>query len=209
MIRVLLADDHPLLRRGLTSALERSTEIEVVAEADDFPSLRAAADRLSWDVVVMDVRMPGGAALDELRRMRSRWPDRAVLVISAHPAAELALRFIKAGASGFVPKVTAGDHVVDAVRVAASGGTWTDAHATDLLAAELRGERRADPHERLSDREYEVLCALASGRSITEVARGLHLSPKTVSTYRRRILDKLGLDTTAGLIRYAVERELV
>jgi len=209
MIRVLLADDHPLLRRGLTSVLEQDPGIEVVAEVDDFPGLRSIAERVDWDVVVMDVRMPGGSALDELGRLHARWPERAILVLSAHPAEALALRFLKGGASGFVPKATVGETVVDAVRVAASGRTWTDPHSADLLAAELRGDRRGAPHEQLSDREYEVMCALAAGQAVGEVARELHLSPKTVSTYRRRILDKLGLTTTAGLVRYAVERQLV
>lgn len=208
MIRVVVADDHPIVLNGLRSALDEASGIEVVGSAEDFPSLRRVVDDTECDVVVMDVRMPGGTALDELARLRARYPDRAVLVLSAYPVEQLATRFLRAGAAGFVPKDSDPEEVVEAVRTVSAGRTWADPRLTDILAGELRGDHAGEPHERLSDREFQVLCLLGSGQSVTEVAERLHLSPKTISTYRRRLMDKMNLASTAELTRYVVERDL-
>jgi len=132
-----------------------------------------------------------------------------VLVLSAHPVDQLALRFLRAGASGFVPKDVLPETLAEAVRTAAAGRTWADPGLTDILAREARGDRPGEPHENLSDREYQVMSMLGSGQGVAEVADQLHLSPKTVSTYRRRLLDKMGLESNAALARYVVERDLV
>lgn len=209
MIRVLMADDHVIVRRGLQDILGDHPDIELVADAGDYPALMALVDAHDADVVVMDVRMPGGNVLDALARLQRRHPTLPVLVLSAHPEDQFALRLLKAGASGYVAKESAARELVEAIRALAAGRRYVSPGLAEQLAAVYAGAGDEPLHTRLSDREFQVLTMIASGRTVGEIAADLHLSVKTVSTYRSRLLEKMGLTTNAELTRYAFESGLV
>jgi len=209
VIRVIVADDHDLVLQGMKAVLAAASEVCVIGEARDFPSLQKLGDETDWDVMVMDMRMPGGHAVEMVQRFRSRHPDRGILVLSAHSEDQFGVRLIRAGASGFVSKETVPDDLVTAVRTAATGRSWVSPGLGDALAARLRGDAPAADHTSLSDREFQVMCGLAEGHSTADLAESLHLSAKTVSTYRRRLLDKMGFSSNAELTRYALEHDLI
>ena len=209
MIRVLIIDDHPIVRTGIRSLLARAADIEVVAEAADGEDglRRAAANRP--DVVVLDVSLPGTSGLEVLKNLRSRLPETAVLMLSMHPEDQYAVRLLRAGASGYLSKEAPAETLVEAVHKVASGGKFVSPQVAERLAFNLDPDFEGPLHEKLSRREFEVLRHLASGKTVGDIARELALSIKTVSTYRRRVLDKMSMSTTAQLIRYAYENRLV
>lgn len=209
MIRVVVADDHVIVRRGLRDIVGEHPDITLVAEAGDYPTLLALVDEHAADVVVMDIRMPGGDVIDALSRIGSKHPDLPVLVLSAHPEDQFALRLLKAGASGYVAKESAPVELVAALRALADGRRYLSAELTEQLASVYTGAGDEPLHARLSDREFQVLTLIASGKTVGEIARELFLSVKTVSTYRSRLLEKMGLATNAELLRYAFEHGLV
>lgn len=204
---VLLADDHPLVVSALSSLLNREPGLEVVGHVRSFAELWDVLDDTSPDVLVLDIGMPGGHAIDALRRLGKRYPDVRVLILSGLPEEEFVVRMIDAGASGFVQKEEDPETLVEAVRRVARGGMFVSDRGGTALARAASGRGR--DHESLSDRELQVLQLLGSGSSVTEIADSLHLSPKTVSTYRSRLMEKMGFETTAEIIRYAVQRGLV
>ncbi len=210
MIRVVVADDHAVVRKGLEAILQGHPDVALVAGAEDFPGILAAVESLAPDVAIVDIRMPGGSILDALQRIRSRTPGTRVLVLSGHPEDQFALRMLRAGAAGYLAKESAPDDLVEAVRTVARGGRWVSREMAGHLAEIVAGDTPAGPaHEALSDREFQVLVELASGHPASEVARRLFLSVKTVSTYRTRLLRKLGLRNNAELTRYALDHGLV
>jgi len=204
MIRVLLADDHGIVRDGLKRILAATGEVEVAGEAKDGDETLALVKANDYDVAVLDMSMPGLAGLDLIKRLRLEKPALKLLVLSMHGEQQYAARALKAGASGYLNKDSAGELLVGALRKVAAGGV----HVSDAAAAGLVSAARA-PRQALSDREFEVLRLLAAGRSPTEVADQLHLSVKTVSTHKANIQLKLGLGGTADLVRYALEQKLV
>ncbi len=207
MIRVMIADDHQLVRDGLRQILLAAPGIEVVAEAADGDHALDAARRLAPDVALLDMSMPGVSGIELIRRLRLACPDVRILVLSMHGERQYAARALKAGAAGYLTKDSAGEQLVTALRKVAAGGIHlTDAAAASLLA---RDASTAAPHERLSDREFEVLRMLAAGQGPTEIAEQLHLSVKTVSTHKTRILEKMDLGNGADLVRYAIEHGLL
>jgi len=208
MIRVLLADDHALVREGLKRLLGGSSEVEVVAEAATGDQVVALAEEHKADVVVLDLSMPGRGFLEVLRDLRERHPRIKVVVLSAHPEEEYAERVLKAGATGYVSKERTPSDLLQAIRQSAKGLRYVSESLAQHLVAHLSGDRERPAHEDLSDREFEVLQLLGRGKSVKEIGAALALSPKTVSTYRERILQKLDLKTTADLIRYAVQQGL-
>lgn len=210
MIRVVVADDHAVVRKGLEAILEGHPDLRVVAGASDFPGALAAVESLVPDVVILDISMPGGSVLDVLKRIRSRTPDTRVLVLSGHPEDQFALRMLRAGASGYLAKESAPGELLEAVRTVARGRRYASRWLAGQLAELVAGGSDGSPsHENLSDREFQVLVELASGRPVSEVASRLFLSVKTVSTYRTRLLGKLGLRNNAELTRYALDHGLV
>jgi DNA-binding NarL/FixJ family response regulator len=203
MIRVLLADDHQIVRDGLRRILAATADIEVAAEATDGDRALALVKAGEFDVAVLDMSMPGLSGLDLIKRLKIERPKLRLLVLSMHGEQQYAARALKAGASGYLNKDSAADLLVGAIRKIAAGGVHIgEAAAASLVAAE------AQPHRALSDREFEVLRLLVDGKSPTAVAEQLHLSVKTVSTHKTRILEKLGLESTADLVRYAIENKL-
>lgn len=208
MIRVLIADDHTLVREGLRSVLEQEPDIRVCGEAADAEGVFLGVGRDRPDVLVLDLGMPGPGFLEVLRRLREEHPGLRVLVVSMMPEEEYAIRVFRAGAHGFVGKDRAAEEVVEAVRRVNRGRKYVS-HllAERLVTVEERGGEGM-PHEDLSAREFEVLCMLGSGVSPKEIGRRLAVSPKTVSTYRARILQKLSMQTNADIVRYCIEHRL-
>jgi two-component system invasion response regulator UvrY len=207
MIKVIIVDDHPLMRRGLRETLE-AAGIEVVGEATRSEEVAGAMRTTPCDVVLLDLSLPGRGGLDVLKDIGRERPAIPVLVVSSYAESQYALRAIQAGAAGYLSKTTAAEELVGAVRSIVQTGRYiNDAVGAEL--AEFASRKGGSPgHEGLSNREREVLGLLVAGRSVTEIAAGISLSVKTVSTYRTRLMQKLGIHTTADLVRYALEHHL-
>lgn len=208
MIQLVVADDHPVVREGLVRVLEDAKDIHVAGIASSGDELLDLLPDVQASVVLLDISMPGPPFLELLEAIRRRWPPIHVLVVSAHPESQYAVRALRAGARGYVTKDRSPDELANAIRQVHRGGRYVSSKLAEELASRLDPEYHEIPHERLSDRELRTVAMLAAGRTIKEIAGSLSISPKTVSTYRRRALDKLDLDTTADLIRYALEHDL-
>jgi len=207
VIRVILADDHAVVREGLRRVLSESPDVQVVAEAEDGHAVLEAARQYSADVLLLDLRMPGPTFSELLRGVQQLKPDLPVLVLSGYPEERFALRVLRAGAAGYVPKELSSQQLLEAIRRVALGKRYVSSALGERLVESLRGDGKV-PHERLSQREFEVLRLLGSGLNVKQIAASLTINPKTVTTYRARLLAKLNVRTTADLIRYAVENEL-
>jgi len=207
--RVLLADDHPLVRNALANLLKGHPEVEVVGQVGSFPELWQALDDTVPEVVVLDVKMPGGNGLDAVHELRRRHPDVNVLVLSGFPETELAARMIQEGASGYVQKDEAPDVLREAIVRVARGGVYLSTAGAAALARAAGPAGAVPDHQKLSTRELQVLRLLGEGRSVSEIGDELKLSVKTVSTYRTRLMEKMGLTSTADIIRYAIRAGLV
>ncbi len=206
MIRVLIADDHPIVRQGLRQILAETGDIEVIAEAAAGHEVMTCIRKHRLDVIVLDLSMPGSSGLDTLKQIKEEYPALAVLVLSVHPEDQYAVRALRAGASGYLTKNSAPNDLVTAIRKLAAGGRFITPSLGEKLAEGLQNPIDDRPiHEVLSDREFEVFRLLAKAKTVGEIAEKLFLSPKTVSTYRHRILEKTGLKTNAELMRYAVD----
>ena len=208
MIRVLLADDHPVVRAGLRQILAEASDISVVGEAGDGPGVVEQAAAARPDVIVLDVSMPGTGFITLVKNLRRNHPHMGLLVLSVHPEDQYAVRAFRAGASGYLSKERSPELLLAAIRKVASGGRYVPESVVERLVTRLDRDGGGELHEALSDREYEVLCLLGGGRTVSDVAADLQLSPKTVSTFRTRILRKMRLRTNAELIRYTLEHEL-
>ncbi len=209
MIRVLIADDHAILRRGLCEILLREFKGGKCGEAETADQVLSQIEVDHWDLVLLDVSMPGRTGVDviaDLKRLRPRLP---VLVLSMHPEDQYAKRALRAGAAGYITKDTPPEEFLRAVRKVLAGGRYVSAALAEKLALELQGEPVRPLHESLSNRELEVVRMIASGSTISQIAEQLHLSATTISTYRARILEKLHMTTTAKLMKYALQNHLV
>jgi two-component system invasion response regulator UvrY len=209
MIRLLIADDHPVVRSGLRRIAEEDRSISVAAEASNGEETLAAMRNTIVDVVLLDVSMPGTLFIETLQRLRSDYPSARVLVLSGHPEDQWAVRALRAGASGYLTKDHSPEQLVEAVRRVYRGGRYVSPTLAERLASHLGPQFGGSPHELLSDREFEVLRRLGGGHSVKEVATELRLSPKTVSTYRTRLMEKLGITTSADIVRYASQHGLI
>jgi DNA-binding NarL/FixJ family response regulator len=209
VIKVLVADDHAIVRRGLRQILADTEDIMVGGEAGTAQEALALVRSERWNAVILDISLPGASGLGLLAEIHKERPELPVLVLTVHSEEQYAVRAIKAGAAGFLTKESAPERLIDAVRKVASGGRYVSAELAENLASFLAGETAGAPHERLSDREFEIMKMLGSGRTVSEVARELTLSVKTVSTHRTRILKKMGMKTNAELTHYAVRTRLV
>lgn len=209
MIKVLIADDHTVVRQGLKQILSDDPQLTVVGEAADGNEVLAVLETLSVDALVLDITMPGRNGLDVLKEVKRKRPTLPVLVLSMHPEDQFAIRMLRAGAAGYITKESAPEELVGALRKVCSGGKYVSPQLAERLAVFIEDETRRPPHEKLSDREFEVLRMLALGKTVTEVAEELLLSVKTVSTYRSRVLEKMKMTSNADLTRYALQNELM
>lgn len=209
MIRVLVCDDHAIVRRGLRQILAETSDIEVAAEASNAADVLRLVREQRFNVVVLDVNMPGGNGIDLIGEIRKEANAPPVLILTVYPEEQYAVRAIRAGAAGFLTKESAPEKLIEAVRKVAARGRWVSAELAETLASMVAGEAHGAPHERLSDREFEIMKMLASGKTVSQVAQELSLSVKTVSTHRTRILGKMAMKTNAELTSYAVRAGLV
>ena len=209
MIRVLVADDHPIVREGLKQILSDTDDIVVKGEAETGQAVLTCTARDHYDVVVLDLSMPGRDGLEVLRELKQHNPRLPVLILSMHPEEHYAVRVLRGGAAGYLTKSSAPDELVSAIRRVASGRKYISATLAERLTYELGRDADKPVHETLSDREYQVMFMISKGSSIKEIAEELCLSGKTVSTYRSRILDKMNVKNNAELVLYAVRNKLI
>jgi DNA-binding NarL/FixJ family response regulator len=209
MLREIIADDHPLIRKGLKQILSDSLYIEKVDEAGDGIQLQALLCKERYDVVVLDISLPGKEGLEVLKDVKARYPSLPVLILSIQPEEQYAIRALRCGASGCLNKASDPEELIEAIRRVASGGTYINPVVEELLLKDIKRTRGDLPHQTLSDREYQVFLLLASGKTLTEIAEKLCLSIKTVSTYRMRLLEKMGFKTNAQLTHYAFKQGLI
>ena len=209
MIRILIADDHPVVRRGLKDTLTETFTQVTFGEATTADETISQVGKQNWDVVILDISMPGKSGLDildDLHRMRPRMP---ILLLSMHPEGQFARRALKSGAAGYLTKDSVPAELTEAIRRVRAGGRYVSSALAEALAFDLRQGADTPVHELLSNREFQVLRMLASGMTVKQIADEVSLSVKTVSTYRARILLKTGKKTTAELIRYALQTHIV
>jgi DNA-binding NarL/FixJ family response regulator len=199
-----MADDHPIVRRGLKGIIGGEADLKVVGEASDSGQLMELVRTTPSDVIILDINMPGRSGLDLLRELKSRQACPAILVLSIHPEDQFAVRSLRAGAAGYLSKDAAPEELVTAIRTLHDGKRYISPSVAQKIATNALAPDARPAHETLSTREYEVFRLLASGRTVSEIAQDLSLSVKTVSTYRTRVLEKLGLENNAALMRYAL-----
>jgi DNA-binding NarL/FixJ family response regulator len=209
MIRVLIVDDHTILRRGLSQIISETEDMEVSGEAESGAQAIKLARAQNFDVVLLDISMPDRNGLDTLKQLKKEKPKLAVLMLSMHPEEHYAMRALKAGAAGYLTKQSAPALLVTAIRQVASGRKYVSAELAEELAGTLGDGPGRPRHETLSDREYETLRLMASGKTVTEIAVEMSLSVKTVSVYRGRLLEKMQLKNNAELTYYALKHKLV
>ena len=208
-MRILLADDHAMVRNGLQLILAAAFKEAKFGEAEDCQQALAAAIEHHWDLVILDVSMPGRGGLDVLKELKAQRPKTPVLVLSMHAERQFAVRALRAGAAGYLTKASAGAELLKAVEHILAGGRYVSAGLAEQLASELAPIGGGLLHERLSAREFEILRLIASGKTVKEIAVELALSGNTISTYRARILEKMKLRTNAELTHYAISNKLV
>ena len=209
MIRVLITDDHPLVREGLIKILLNESDMEVAGEARTAPEMLDLLRQKGVDVLVLDISLPGKSGLDVLKELRAEHPKLPILILSMHPEDRFALRVLKTGAAGYVTKESAPEELVKAIRKVHQGGKYVSETLAEKLTVGIEEDTGKPLHESLSDREYEILQMIATGKKTGEIARELSLSVRTVNTYRTRIFEKMHMKTNAQLIHYALEHRLI
>jgi len=209
MIRVLIADDHAVVREGLRQILTKQSDMVVAGEAASGSEVLNKIRESNFDVVLLDLTMPGRSGLEILTEIRKENAAPRVLILSVHSESLYAVRALKAGASGYLTKESAPEQLVDAIRKVSGGGKYITPSLAERLANELETDFDKPPHEKLSDREYQVLCLLASGKTVKEIAHELSLSVPSISTYRARVLEKMNMKNNAELAHYAIRSGLV
>jgi two-component system invasion response regulator UvrY len=209
MTKLCIADDHVLIREGLKKILKEAPDMNVICEAGDGRELMECLKAQSIDIVILDISLPGKSGLELLKDIKQDYPQIPVLILSMHPEDRFAVRALKAGAAGYVTKEGAAQELIQALRKVIQGRKYVSPTLAEKLATELDIASDRPPHESLSDREYQVLCLIASGKTVKEISGELFLSVSTVNTYRTRILEKMNMKTDAELIRYAIQNHLV
>ncbi len=209
MIRILIVDDHEVVREGLKKIISQTRDIVVSDEARDGQEALEKLLKNDYDVVLLDISLPGRSGLEVLTDMRKQKPRTPVLILSIHPEEKYAVRTLRGGASGYLTKESARSELIEAIREVSSGGKYVTSSLAKRLARELETDYEKPPHETLSDREYQVLCKIASGLTVKEIAAEMFLSPNTVSTYRARLLQKMSMKSDVELTRYAVQHGLI
>lgn len=209
MIKILIADDHRIVREGLKQILAETPDMVVADEASNGQEVMEKIWENDYDVLLLDISMPGRSGLDILKQLKSERPKIAVLVLSMYSEEQYAMRALRAGASGYMTKESAPDELIDAIRKVSKGRKYISPTVAEKLAFSLEVGDERPPHETLSDREFQVMCMIASGRTIKDISTELSLSVKTVSTYRTRILEKMRMRNNAELTHYAIQNRLV
>lgn len=209
MIRVMIADDHAVVREGLKRIISDTPGMEVVGEAQDGRMVMDMLDRVEADVIVLDVSMPNTNIIDLLKSIIERVKSARILVLSMHPESQYAERVFKAGALGYLTKEAVPELLITAIRKVAENRPYVSESFGEIMACRLSGKKGRYLHENLSDREYQIFCMIASGKSVKEIAECLCLSMKTISAYKKRILKKMGMEKNAELIRYAIKHGIV
>jgi DNA-binding NarL/FixJ family response regulator len=209
MLKILIADDHEVVRRGIKEILLEGLSSIHIGEAGDTGSLVEKALSDEWDIVISDLSMPGGGGIEALKRIRETKPDQKILIITIYPEEQYAVRVFQAGAYGFLNKDTAPDQLVKAVQLILQGKKYVQPTLAEKMTSLLGQQANLRPHELLSERELEVFLRLARGESVSQIAKELEVTPNTISTYRSRILQKMDLSANAGLTQYAVEQQLI
>ncbi|MBW2557901.1 MAG: response regulator transcription factor [Deltaproteobacteria bacterium] len=208
MIRVIIVDDHPVVRRGLNQIIAAQQDMQVTGEAENAREALRVIRRTACDAVVLDITLPDASGLEVLNRLQRERPTLPVLIMSIHEEELYALRVLKAGASGYLMKNSVPEELTEAIRKIVSGGRYISPSLAERLASELASPETSSLHGKLSDREFQILCLIASGKSLKEIGNTLCISGKTVSSYRVRILEKMSLRTNADLTRYTLEHHL-
>lgn len=208
MIHILVADDHTVVRRGLVEIIDGEPDMKVVAQAASGRSVLRELEETSPDLIILDITMPDGGGMEVLRQLQNSRPATPVLVLSVHSEDQYAIRVLKAGAAGYLMKDCAPEELVEAIRRVAAGSRYITPYQAEKLADAVAGRESGQPHEVLSDREFQTLRLIGVGLSVSEIADELALSPKTVSTYRRRMMDKMSFATDADIIRYALDNDI-
>ena len=208
MIKVIIVDDHPVVRRGLKQIIEDEPDMEVAGEAKNAGECFSLVRKTDCTLVLLDITLPDKSGFDVLKQLQYELPRLPVLILSVHSEDQYAVRFIKAGASGYLMKEGAPEELVKAIRKVSAGGKYVSASLAEKLVSHLDASDKP-PHENLSDREFQILCMIAGGKSLKNIADAFCISEKTVSTYRSRVLEKMKMCTNSDLTRYALENHLV
>src|SRR5689334_16233980 len=208
-MKILLADDHAVVRHGLKQILADQFRHSTFGEARNAQEALNLVWKQNWDIVILDITMPGRSGLEVLREIRRSRPKLPVLVLSMHPENQFAVRVLKSGASGYMTKESAPEELVGAIKKVVSGARHISSSLADLMAAYISIDTQRPPHELLSNREFQVMRLIASGKTVSAIAKEISLSVRTVSTYRTRILEKTGMKTNAELTHYAIQNNLV
>jgi DNA-binding NarL/FixJ family response regulator len=211
MIKVLIADDHSVVRRGIKQILSEENDMKVTGEARNSQEVIEMIGKEKFDILVLDISMPGKSGLEVLNDIKKLQPNTPILILSMHPEEQFAIRALRSGASGYLTKDSAPEELVIAVKKIHGGGKYVSDSLAEVLAFDLeeRGKGRVVPHENLSDREFQVMCLIAAGKSVKEIAKELFLSVKTISTYRARILEKMKMKSNSKLTYYAIQNKLI
>ena len=209
MLKILIADDHPIVRQGLKQILSEESDMGVFGEAQNSQEVLELVRKQDWDIVILDITMPGRGGIDVLKELKHQYPKLPLLILSMHPEDQYAVRALKAGAAGYLTKESAQEELIKAIRKIVRGGKYISSTLAEKLAFDLETETEKPLHETLSDREHQVLLMIASGKTVSEIAEELSLSVKTIDTYRARILEKMKMKTNAELMHYAIKNGLV
>jgi len=209
MINILIADDHPVVRKGMKQIIEEETDMKITDEASNGAEVLSKISKNDFDIILLDITMPGRSGLEILKEARKMKPKIPIIVLSIHPEQQYAIRALKAGAAGYLTKSSAPEELITAVRIVSDGRKYISPSLAELLASDLIADKEKLPHETLSNREYQIMCLLCSGKRLTDISEELCLSVKTISTYRTRILKKMNMKTNAELTYYAFQNRLV
>ena len=209
MTNILIADDHSVVRRGIKQILTDEPDMRFTGEASNSEELLKMLGSNSWDLLILDITMPGKSGLDALIDIKQLTPELKILILSMHPEEEIALRALKSGADGYLNKESVPGELIRAIKKVLSGGKYISSTLAEAIIFSNHSEANKEPHEELSEREFQVLCLIASGLSLTEIAEKFSLSVKTISTYRSRILEKMEMKSNVELTHYAIKHKLV
>jgi two-component system invasion response regulator UvrY len=209
MIKILIVDDHPVVRRGIKQILSEEDDISVIDELCDCNNLLKKVHNRKWDIVILDITFPNRNGLDVLQELKFEYPELPVLVLSVHPEEDYAVRAFKSGANGYINKTSVPDELIRAVRKVVKGENYVSQTVAEKLAIAFRDGDKMPHHDDLSSREYQVICMIASGKPLKQIAGELCLSVKTVRTYRQRIMEKMRFKSNAQLIHYAIKMHLI
>lgn len=208
-IRILIADDHPIVREGYKKILTSQSDMDVTGEAGNGQEVLDLIQKKDFELILLDISMPGRSGLEILKELRSRKPHLPVMILSIYPEEQYAVRAFRDGASGYLTKASTPKELISAIRKVSQGGRYVTEALAEKLTYFLHGDADKVPHEKLSDREYQVMLLIASGKTVTQIADELCLSVKTISTYRRHILEKMQFTTNAEITMYAIQNKLL